>query len=95
MTDCRHCGTEREPEGAACCPALEFELAAKEYALRLADVADVVDAIDDAEGEGYLGPLLSVIDHALRGDSGCVEPAEWEAKRERSLRERGEYLGLT
>jgi hypothetical protein len=72
----------------------------RELALRLADVAQVVasarydeDTGDILGGDDNAG-FLSAIDYALRGSPGCMEPDEWQARREEALAARGDYLGL-
>jgi hypothetical protein len=65
-----------------------FEEDAEEWKLRLADIAEVVEAawVDEDTGElRDAGGFLSALDYALRGDPGCIEPEEWEQGRRRAL----------
>lgn len=68
--------------------------APRENDLRLADVHRVVESARTDE-DGLLaedsGAFLSALDHALRGDPGCVEPSDWRKGREKAFEE---YRGL-
>lgn len=72
----------------------------RELELRLADVADTLAAVPvDEDGEldihaDQFHGLLSALEHALHGSSGCMEPDEWQERREAALEARGEELGL-
>lgn len=71
---------------------------ARELALRLADVHALVESAQDADAPDELadvqGGFLSALEHALRGEAGCIEPDEWQAQREQALADYGEYLGI-
>lgn len=67
-----------------------------ELALRLADAYAVLSKATVDEDTGELqedpGGLLSALDHALTGSSGCLEPDEWQAERVAALAEHSERL---
>lgn len=64
-----------------------------QLALRLADALDIVRtaAGDDDDDDTA---TLSALDYALRGDPGCIEPAEWQVRRRELLIEHADYLKL-
>lgn len=69
----------------------------EEFALRLVDAADVLATVETDDGEiteAHTAGLLSALDHALRGSSGCMEPDEWQERRRQALAKHGDYLGL-
>jgi hypothetical protein len=63
----------------------------QEALYRLADAADIVASVElDADGvelqdPQQAGAILSALDYALRGDPGCSDPDEWQARREAAL----------
>lgn len=71
---------------------------ADELALRLADVAEMLAAVEtDDDGEivePHTGSLLSALDYALRGEPGCVDMDEWQGRRREALVKHGGYLGV-
>ena len=71
---------------------------ADELALRLADVAEVLAAVEtDDDGEivePHTGAVMSALDYALRGEPGCVDEDEWQDRRRRALVKHGGYLGV-
>lgn len=72
-------------------------VAAIEFALRLADAYAILQAVeydDDGEPIGHMGGELSAIDHALHGSSGCMEQEEWDALRLAALIKHGPALKI-
>lgn len=70
-----------------------------ELELRLADAADVIEALElDDDGNmkdpEQFGPFLSALEHALQGDAGCVEPKEFQARRMQAHEKHATTLGL-
>lgn len=70
----------------------------REAELRLAQIYDVLQDASIHEDTGVLendpGAFLSALDYAVRGDSGCNEPEEWDEEREHALDRWRERLAL-
>lgn len=69
----------------------------RELELRLADAAELLATLPTDENDEAIGidpALHSALGHALSGSSGCIEPDEWQDRREDALEARREELGL-
>lgn len=62
----------------------------RELRFRLADVAAVIANFDGEDTDSF----VSVLDHAVHGECGHVDPEEWQEMRDVALITHGEELGI-